>query len=93
LLRFPVAAGEQRLIPCPCGHPAQYRELRSKPLLTAVGTVEILRPYYLCSYCHQGQFPADVELDVENTDLSPGVRRKCKGWSARRGPLIKDASS
>jgi hypothetical protein len=26
-------------------------------------------------HCHQGQFPADVELDVEDTEVSPGVRR------------------
>jgi hypothetical protein len=29
----------------------------------------------LCRNCHQGQFPADVELDIENTEFSPGVRR------------------
>ena len=40
-----------------------------------LGQARILRPYYLCSHCHQGQFPADVELDIENTELSPGVRR------------------
>src|SRR5437879_7958915 len=33
------------------------------------------RPYYLCSQCHLGQFPVDVELDIENTEFSPGVRR------------------
>jgi hypothetical protein len=33
------------------------------------------RPWYLCPHCHQGQFPADAELDIENTDFSPGVRR------------------
>ena len=33
------------------------------------------RPYYLCTHCHTGQFPADVELDIENTEVSPGVRR------------------
>ncbi|MHB8301704.1 MAG: hypothetical protein ACYDC6_02525 [Acidobacteriaceae bacterium] len=33
------------------------------------------RPYYLCPHCHQGQFPADAELDGEKTELSPGVRR------------------
>jgi hypothetical protein len=37
--------------------------------------VRITRPYYLCSRCHQGQFPADAELDVENAEFSPGVRR------------------
>jgi hypothetical protein len=32
-------------------------------------------PYYLCAHCHQGQFPVDVDLDIEETELSPGVRR------------------
>jgi hypothetical protein len=40
-----------------------------------VGTVNVSRPYYFCSHCHNGQFPADVELDIENTESSPGVRR------------------
>ncbi|MCP5113437.1 MAG: ISKra4 family transposase [bacterium] len=75
LLQFPIPAGEQRHLRCSCGQQAQYRELRSKPVLTAVGQVKVSRPYYLCSHCHHGQLPADVELDVENTELSPGVRR------------------
>jgi hypothetical protein len=75
LLQFPIPTAEQRSIPCPCGHPADYHELRSKPVLTAVGEVTISRPYYLCPRCHQGQFPADVELDIEHTEFSPGVRR------------------
>lgn len=44
-------------------------------MLTAVGEVTVSRPYYLCARCHRGQFPADVELDIENTEISPGVRR------------------
>jgi len=75
LLQFAAPAADRRTIPCSCGHPAQYRELRSKPVLTAVGQVEVSRPYYLCPHCHNGQFPADVELDIENTEFSPGVRR------------------
>jgi hypothetical protein len=75
LLQFPVPAAEQRSIPCSCGHPAGYQELRTKPVLTAVGEVTISRPYYLCAHCHRGQFPADVELDIANTEFSPGVRR------------------
>jgi hypothetical protein len=43
--------------------------------LTIVGPVRISRPYYLCSRCHAGQFPVDVELDLEHTEFSPGVRR------------------
>jgi hypothetical protein len=73
LLRFPVP--DQRTIPCPCGKQARYRELRRKTVLTVVGPVELCRPWYLCAHCHQGQFPADQELDVADTDFSPGVRR------------------
>jgi hypothetical protein len=29
----------------------------------------------LCPECHVGQFPADVELDIEDTGFSPGLRR------------------
>jgi hypothetical protein len=75
LLEFAVPAPGQRTVACPCGHPAQYRELRSKPVLTVVGKVEVSRPYYLCGHCHAGQCPADFELDIENTEFSPGVRR------------------
>lgn len=75
LLQFGEPAAEQRTIACPCGRQARYRELRSRPVLTVVGTVKISRPYYLCEHCHAGLFPADAELDIENTDVSPGVRR------------------
>ena len=73
LLRFP--APDQRTIPCACGQRALYRELRSKTVLTAVGPVEVSRPYYLCAQCHEGQFPSDEELDIVHTEFSPGVRR------------------
>jgi hypothetical protein len=75
LLCFASPATDQRTIPCACGRQAQYRELRSKPVLTVVGKVEVSRPYYLCQHCHAGQFPADIELDIGNTEFSPGVRR------------------
>ena len=75
LLRFPPPAPDQRRLACACGHAAPYRGLRSKPLLTALGPAEVSRPYYLCPHCHQGQFPADVELDIQDTEFSPGVRR------------------
>jgi hypothetical protein len=44
-------------------------------VLTAVGEAQCLRPYYLCEHCHRGQFPVDVDLDIEDTEFSPGVRR------------------
>jgi hypothetical protein len=75
LLQFPAPEADCHTVACACGHHAHYRELRAKPLLTAVGEVEVLRPYYLCAHCHTGQFPADVELDIENAEVSPGVRR------------------
>jgi hypothetical protein len=76
LLQFSApTTKEGRTIACPCGQRAHYRELRSKSVLTVVGPVQVSRPYYLCPDCHQGQFPADVELDIENTEFSPGVRR------------------
>ncbi len=75
LLQFPAPAPDQRQFPCACGHAAHYRGLRSKSLLTAVGPTEVSRPYYLCPHCGTGQFPADVELDVQDTEFSPGVRR------------------
>src|SRR5438874_7523604 len=34
LLKFEAPAAEQRQLPCPCGHHAQYQELRSKPVVT-----------------------------------------------------------
>jgi hypothetical protein len=75
LLQYPAPAPQQHQLPCPCGHHAQYQALRSKPLLTVLGRARVSRPYYLCSRCHHGQFPADVELDIQNTELSPGVCR------------------
>lgn len=75
LLQYEAPTPEQRRLPCPCGHTAQYQQLRSKPVLTVVGSVRISRPYYLCAHCRHGQFPADVNLDVKDTVVSPGVRR------------------
>jgi hypothetical protein len=40
-----------------------------------VGKAQLRRPWYLCPSCHQGQFPADRDWDVDHKDLSPGVRR------------------
>jgi len=75
LLQFAAPSADQRQVPCRCGHQAEYQEIRSKAVLTIVGPVRISRPYYLCCNCHEGQFPLDVELDIERTEFSPGVRR------------------
>jgi len=44
-------------------------------VLTALGPVELERPYYVCPQCLRGQSPRDRELDVEGTECSPGLRR------------------
>ncbi len=75
LLQYETPSPDQHQLPCPCGRYAQYQGMRSKPVLTVVGPARVSRPYYLCSRCHQGQFPADVELDIVDTEVSPGVRR------------------
>ncbi len=75
LLQFPAPAADSRTLPCSCGQTAHYGGLRAKPVLTVVGRVEVSRPYYVCPDCHTGQFPADRELDIANTEFSPGVRR------------------
>ena len=45
LLQFPAPVTEQRALPCVCGQQASFRELRSKPVLTAVGSVRVSAPY------------------------------------------------
>jgi hypothetical protein len=45
LLRYEPPGVEDREIPCPCGHKACYREMRSRHVLTAVGEVELQRPW------------------------------------------------
>ena len=75
LLRWPPPDEEQRMIPCGCGQTARYEGMRSRPILTVVGWAQMERPYYLCPSCHTGQFPADVQLGIDKTDFSPGVRR------------------
>ena len=49
--------------------------MRLKPILTVLGSAQMLRACYWCSRCRQGQFPADTARDIEGTEFSPGVRR------------------
>ncbi|MGH9353362.1 MAG: hypothetical protein ACRD2G_14575 [Terriglobia bacterium] len=84
LLRFEAPAPDQRRLPCGCGHCAQYQEVRSKPVLAVVGSVQVSRPYYLCPDCHASQCPADVELDVETAEaFGKRLYREAwqRGWS------------
>jgi hypothetical protein len=49
--------------------------MRLKPIFTVLGPTKMLRTYYWCPDCRPGQFPADAALDIQDTELSPGVRR------------------
>lgn len=62
-------------IACRCGRQARFHQMRPKQILTALGRIRIERPYDVCTHCHQGQSPRDVELDVDGTEYSPAVRR------------------
>ena len=75
LLRYDPPDADHRMIPCPCGRSANYKELRSKTVLTVLGPVELRRPYYTCADCSKGQYPVDAELCVAGLESSPGVRR------------------
>jgi hypothetical protein len=74
LLQFDPPSLEERSRRLSVRSYAGYVGLRSKSVLTAGGAAECLRPCFLCDHCHRGQFPMDVELDIENTEFSPGVR-------------------
>jgi hypothetical protein len=75
LLRYDPPDADHRSIPCPCGHSAHYKELRSKTVLTVLGPAQLRRPYYVCADCSKGQHPADVALGLAGLESSPGVRR------------------
>jgi len=65
----------QTSVLCACGSQARYKDMRIKPILTVLGPAKMLRAYYWCARCRQGQFPADIARDIEDTEYSPGVRR------------------
>jgi hypothetical protein len=75
LLQFEQPDSDHLKVPCSCGHMARFKELRIKTFLSVVGTVQLRRPYYLCSHCSKGQHPADCDLGVAGLESSPGVRR------------------
>ena len=75
LLEYDPPDAGQRTLPCACGHTADYKELRSKTVLTVLGPVQLSRPCYHCDQCSKGHCPVDTELGVAGLESSPGVRR------------------
>jgi hypothetical protein len=60
---------------CSEGHECEFVDYRSKQLLTVLGEVAVRRAYYYCASCQSGMIPKDLELDIEGSSFSPGVRR------------------
>jgi hypothetical protein len=61
----------QRSAPCPqCGRLVAARGVVSRTLETAVGEVELSRPYFYCGPCGQGFAPLDSALE-----LAPGRKQ------------------
>lgn len=62
-------------IVCDCEGEAEYIRHRSTCLHTIFGKVQVKRAYYLCSDCHQGKCPLDVELGLRPNALSAELTR------------------
>jgi hypothetical protein len=87
LLRFPAPTAEPRTLPCRCGRQAHYRELRTKPVLTAVGPVEVSRPYYGARTVTPANPPPMSNWTSRTRNSLPGCGA-CRRWWARRPPSI-----
>ena len=61
---------------CPhCEEASDYREKRWSKFYTMFGVVRCRRAYYLCTHCHQGHYPLDMELGLRPNALSAEVER------------------
>ena len=85
--RRPVARRQGR-----CGHVQRLVGERAKELITLVGPVSFVRPYYQCLHveeaeekhdCTHGEAPADVLWGVDEQRTTPGVQQHISYLSAR----------
>lgn len=60
-------------VACSCGQSADYQRIRSVHVDTLLGTIDLSRPYYLCSSCHHGLAPLDRQLGVCAGGISAGL--------------------
>jgi hypothetical protein len=71
-----VGAGRRTSkVVCECGETMVSAGLKSKELLTILGSVEYRRSMFQCPTCATTRYPGDEELDIVRTSRSPGVRR------------------
>ncbi len=73
-------------IPCTCGDQAVYTRLREGVLMTIFGRISFKRRYYLCSQCHQGQYPLDTELGYKPGEITPQLASMA-GWVGAELPF------
>jgi hypothetical protein len=75
-----------------CGHVQRLVGERAKELITLVGPVSFVRPYYQCLHvreadeeqgCTHGEAPTDVLWGVEKQRTTPGVQQHISYLSAR----------
>jgi hypothetical protein len=75
-----------------CGHVQRLVGERAKELITLVGLVSFVRPYYQCLHvrdqeeeqdCTHGESPADVLWGVDKQRTTPGVQGHISYLSAR----------
>lgn len=54
----------ERELPCSCGGVACYQRDRPAEVLTILGPLHLMRPYYACASCHHGFAPLDQQLEL-----------------------------
>lgn len=62
-------------IVCACGRRMDSVGLRTKQVVSLLGSVAFPRSLFVCPDCRASVFPGDHTLDIEHTGFSPGVRR------------------
>ena len=60
-------------VPCSCGGEAGYVCRRTGKTKTQLDWIQLKRPYYLCSQCHQGRCPVDTLLGFCAGGISSGL--------------------
>jgi hypothetical protein len=59
--------------PCPCGATATLQRRRPATYRTLLGSLSVIRPYYLCPACHHGLAPFDQQLGWRAGSRSAGL--------------------
>ena len=75
LLEMIGAGRRDEPVMCSCRHRMQSCGIRSKILVTIVGSTPYSRWKFRCPACGEIRWPADELLDVVGTTRSPGLRR------------------